>query len=265
VLAPAPAPRAAIRLRGLSKRYPRTRSGEPLTALLDVDLDVAPGEVLALVGESGCGKSTLLRIVAGLERDHDGVVEVAGVPVSGPGPDRGVVFQEHRLLPWLTVEDNVAFALPRLAPEARRQAVADHLALVGLVGFERRYPAELSGGMAQRVALALALAPRPAVLLLDEPFAALDALTRIRMQGELLAILAAERITLVLVTHDIDEAVFLGDRVVVMGSRPGTVRRVFAVPLARPRDRTSWEFASLRAAIHGEFFQRTEHDPGFQI
>ena len=255
----------AIRLSRLGKAYPSPGDGAPLLALDGVDLEVAPGEVVAVVGASGCGKSTLLRIVAGLERDHLGTVEVGGVPVAGPGPVRGVVFQEHRLLPWLTVEENVAFAVPGLAPEARRRTVAEHLALVGLTGFERHRPAQLSGGMAQRVAIARALAPRPAVLLLDEPFGALDALTRMQMQEELLRIWEAERTTLVLVTHDIDEALFLGDRVVVMGRRPGVVRRIVPVGLGRPRDRTSWEFASLRKAIHAEFFQPRGPAPEFQI
>jgi sulfonate transport system ATP-binding protein len=255
----------AIRLSRISKTYPRPGRADDLVALQDVGLEVAPGEVLAVVGASGCGKSTLLRIVAGLERRHGGAVEVGGRPVTGPGTDRGVVFQEHRLLPWLTVEQNIAFAVPHLDPEARRRTVAEHVALVGLQGFERCYPSQLSGGMAQRVAIARALAPRPAVLLLDEPFGALDAFTRMQMQDEVLRIWEAERTTLVLVTHDIDEAVFLGDRVVVMSSRPGTVRRVIPVELPRPRDRTGWEFASLRKAVHQEFFQSRGRDPEFQI
>jgi sulfonate transport system ATP-binding protein len=245
--ASSPAGQPAIRLRRLSKTYPGPGQADELVALCDVDLEVAPGEVLAVVGASGCGKSTLLRIIAGLEREHDGAVDVAGRPVLGPGPDRGVVFQEHRLRPGLTVEENVAFAVRHLEPEARRRTVAEHVALVGLRGFERSYPSQLSGGMAQRVAIARALAPRPGVLLLDEPFGALDAFT------------------LVLVTHDIDEAVFLGDRVAVMSSRPGTVRRIFPVELARPRDRTSWEFTALRKAIHQEFFHIRAREPEFQI
>jgi sulfonate transport system ATP-binding protein len=255
----------AIRLERLSKTYPAAEPDDDLAALRDVELEVAPGEVLAVVGASGCGKSTLLRIIAGLEREHGGTVEVSGRRVTGPGTDRGVVFQEHRLLPWLTVEENVAFAVRHLEPEAKRRTVAEHVALVGLRGFERSYPSQLSGGMAQRVAIARALAPRPGVLLLDEPFGALDAFTRMQMQDEVLRIWEAERTTLVLVTHDIDEAVFLGDRVMVMSSRPGTVRRIFPVELARPRDRTSWEFASLRKAIHQEFFMGRAREPEFQI
>lgn len=254
----------AIRLRSLGKTY-RAPDGKELVALQDVDLEIAPGEVVAVVGDSGCGKSTLLRIIAGLDRQHEGGVEVSGVPVTGPGPDRGIVFQEHRLLPWLTVEENLAFAVPKLEPEARRRTVAEHVALVGLSGFERTYPGQLSGGMAQRVAIARALAPRPGVLLLDEPFGALDAFTRIQMQEEVLRIWEAERTTMVLVTHDIDEAVFVGDRVVVMGTRPGTVRRIFTVDLPRPRDRTGWAFASLRRAIHDEFFRSRGREAEFQI
>jgi len=261
----APGSVPAIRLRQLSKTFEGGGRTGDLVALRDVNLDVAPGEVLAVVGASGCGKSTLLRIIAGLEREHHGTAEVGGAPVTGPSPDRGVVFQEHRLLPWLTVEQNVAFAVPHLAPGDRCHTVAEHLSLVGLRGFENCYPDQLSGGMAQRVAIARALAPRPGVLLLDEPFGALDAFTRMQMQEEVLRIWGAERTTLVLVTHDIDEAVFLGDRVVVMASRPGTVRRIFPVELPRPRDRTSWEFAALRKTIHQEFFQSRAREPEFQI
>ncbi len=236
-----------------------------MEALRDVTLRVGAGEVLTVVGGSGCGKSTLLRIVAGLERGDAGRVEVGGAPVTGPGPDRGLVFQEHRLLPWLTVEENVAFGVGHLAPEERRRTVAEHLALVGLSAFARAYPHQLSGGMAQRVAIARALAPRPGVLLLDEPFGALDAFTRIQLQDELLRIWEAERTTLVLVTHDIDEAVFLGDRVVVLGSRPGAIRRVVPVELPRPRDRTGWEFAALKKTIHDEFFRSRAATPEFAI
>jgi len=260
-----PSPTHAIRLRGLGKAYPAAGRGAGLVALRDIDLTVAAGEVLAVVGASGCGKSTLLRVIAGLEREHEGAVEVSGLPVTGPGPDRGIVFQEHRLLPWLTVEQNVAFAVRHLEQEARGRAVAEHVALVGLRGFETSFPSQLSGGMAQRVAIARALAPRPGVLLLDEPFGALDAFTRMQMQEEVLRIWEAERTTMLLVTHDIDEAVFLGDRVVVMGNRPGTVRRVFAVDLPRPRDRTGWAFASIRKAIYQEFFHFRSRESDFQI
>jgi len=252
-----------IRLKKLGKTY--AQGTARVTALRDVSLAIASGEVLGVVGASGCGKSTLLRIIAGLERDHEGSVDVGGAPVRGPGTDRGVMFQEHRLLPWLTVEKNVAFGVADLPPAERRRAVAEHVALVGLRGFERAYPHQLSGGMAQRVALARALAPRPGVLLLDEPFGALDTFTRIQMQEELHRIWEAERTTLVLVTHDIDEALYLADRVAVLGSRPGTVLRVLDVDLPRPRDRTTWEFAGLRRAIFREFFWGEERVPEYAI
>jgi sulfonate transport system ATP-binding protein len=253
----------ALVLQGVGKEY--VQRGRRVKALADVDLTVAPGEIVALVGASGCGKSTLLRIIAGLERDHEGRVSLAGEPITGPGLDRGVVFQEHRLLPWLDVEENVAFGVSSLPIEDRRRTVAEHIALVGLTGFERAYPHQLSGGMAQRVAIARALATRPRVLLLDEPFGALDAFTRIQMQQEVLRIWQAERTTLVLVTHDIDEAVFLGDRVIVMGQRPGSIRSRFDVDLPRPRDRTSWDFASVRKAIYGEFFGTEEGRADYAI
>jgi len=257
--------RNSIRIEHLGKRYGGRSGAAEVAALEDVSLEVRPGEVLAVVGSSGCGKSTLLRIIAGLELDHEGLVAVGGVPVRGPGLDRGVVFQEHRLLPWLTVAKNVAFGVADLPPEERRRTVAEHIALVGLGGFEHAYPHELSGGMAQRVAIARALAPRPGVLLLDEPFGALDAFTRIQMQEELRRIWEAERTTLVLVTHDIDEALVLGDRVVVLGSRPGTVRKIVNVDLPRPCDRTSWAFASLRKAIFREFFAGHDVAPEYAI
>jgi sulfonate transport system ATP-binding protein len=256
---------SSIQIDRLGKTFVGAAGASPVAALRDVSLRVASGEVVAIVGGSGCGKSTLLRVIAGLEREHEGTVEVGGAPVTGPGLDRGIVFQEHRLLPWLTVERNVAFGVASLPAMERRRTVDEHLELVGLRAFARAYPHELSGGMAQRVAIARALAPRPRVLLLDEPFGALDALTRIQLQEELLRIWEAERTTLVLVTHDIDEAVFLADRVVVLGSRPGTVRRVVDVDLPRPRDRTSWAFAELRRLIFDQFFTRAERSPEYAI
>jgi sulfonate transport system ATP-binding protein len=260
----APTTSRTIHIEKLRKTYGGPGGGA-VVALRDVSLEVAPGEALAIVGASGCGKSTLLRIIAGLELDHEGSVEVGGAPVRGPGLDRGVVFQEHRLLPWLTVEKNVAFGVVDLPAAERRRTVGEHIDLVGLRGFEHAYPHQLSGGMAQRVAIARALAPRPAVLLLDEPFGALDAFTRIQMQEELRRIWEAERTTLVLVTHDIDEALFLGDRVVVLGSRPGTVRKVVDVDLPRPRDRTSWQFTTLRKTVYREFFKGEDVAPEYAI
>jgi sulfonate transport system ATP-binding protein len=253
----------ALVLSGVGKTF--FQAGLPVMALKKVDLVVQPGEILAIVGASGCGKSTLLRIIAGLERQYEGQASLGGVRISGPGLDRGVAFQEHRLLPWLTVEQNVAFGVQSLPPAERRQTVAEHLALVGLTGFERAYPHQLSGGMAQRAAIARALAPRPRLLLLDEPFGALDALTKIQLQEEVLRIWSAERTTLLLVTHDIDEAIYLGDRVAVMSSRPGAIRTVVPIDLPRPRDRTSYEFARLRRRIFGQFFEVEEPPADYAI
>lgn len=242
-----------LALRQVSKTY-SSAQGSPVLA--GVELALAPGEIVAVVGTSGCGKSTLLRIAAGLERNHAGSVEVDGKAVTGQGPglERGLLFQEHRLMPWLTVEENVAFGVRTLAPAVRAQTVAEHIALVGLTGFERAHPHQLSGGMAQRAALARALAPRPRVLLLDEPFAALDAMTKQQMHEEILRIWTRERTTLLLVTHDIEEAVFLAHRVVVMTSRPGRIRQVFSIDLPRPRDRVSPELTALRREVHAALF-----------
>jgi len=171
-----------------------------------------------------------------------------------------VVFQEHRLFPWLTVHDNIAFGLDSMPPDERSSTVNEHISLVGLTGFEDAYPHQLSGGMAQRVAISRALASRPQMLLLDEPFGALDALTKIQLQQELLRIWEVERATMVLVTHDIDEAIFLGDRVVIMSSRPGTIRRIVPVELPRPRDRASYEFTRLKGEIYKEFFQSDKRE-----
>jgi sulfonate transport system ATP-binding protein len=223
-----------------------------LLALKNVLLTIHPGEFVCVVGGSGCGKTTLLRIIAGLETEYEGAVFLDGKPVTGTGLDRGVVFQEHRLLSWLTVHDNIAFGLAGLLPEKRSRDIRHYIRLVGLDQFEHEYPHQLSGGMSQRVAIARALAGRPEVLLLDEPFAALDALTRMRMQQEILRIWEAERTTVVLVTHDIEEAVYLADRVVIMSPQPGTIRNVLPVRLPRPRDRADREFVRVRKSIHDE-------------
>jgi sulfonate transport system ATP-binding protein len=225
-----------------------------LTALRDILLTIDPGEFLCVVGGSGCGKTTLLRIIAGLETDFEGDVFLDGKRITGTGLDRGVVFQEHRLLSWLTVHDNIAFGLASLPPVERGREIRHYVKLVGLDEFEGEYPHQLSGGMSQRVAIARALVGRPQVLLLDEPFASLDALTRMRMQQEILRIWEAERTTVALVTHDIEEAVYLADRIVIMSPQPGTIRNVLPVRLPRPRDRTDREFIRIRKLVHDEFF-----------
>jgi sulfonate transport system ATP-binding protein len=248
---------------GLDKRF-QVKEGE-VVALKGIDLSIQAGEFVSIVGSSGCGKSTLLRIIAGLENGYSGDVEIGGSRVSGPGLDRGMIFQEHRLIPWLTVEQNVAFGLKGLDPRQRDTVVRQHLELVGLAGFAKAHPHQLSGGMSQRVAIARALVNNPQLLLLDEPFGALDALTKIQLQQEILRIWEVERSTMVLVTHDIDEAIFLGDRVVIMSSRPGTIKKIVPVQLPRPRDRSSYDFVQIRKEIYTEFFAQAERPFSYAI
>jgi len=214
-----------------------------------LSLEVRPSEIACLIGPSGCGKSTLLRLIAGLERDHGGRLAIDGHEVTGPSRAVGFVFQEPRLLPWLTVHDNVAFGLP---PDQRRTAderVAALLAQVQLPGAGDKLPRQLSGGMAQRAALARALAAEPRVLLLDEPFGAVDALTRMTLQDLMLAVWQRTRLTMLLVTHDLDEALYLSDRVFVMSGKPSVLADVIPVTLPRPRDRRAPELARLRIRL----------------
>jgi len=227
-------------------------------AIDEITLGVAAGEFMCLLGPSGCGKTTLLNLFAGFEQPTAGHVYLDGREIAGPGPDRGVVFQEHALFPWLTVRDNVGCGKRvRARPPAEQRAIVRReLALVGLEGFERHYPHQLSGGMKQRVAIARALANEPEVLLMDEPFASLDAITRGLMQQELIRIWTETRKTIVFVTHNIEEAVVLGDRIAVMTARPGRVRAMIEVTLAKPRDVNSPEFNEIerraRALLLGD-------------
>jgi ABC-type nitrate/sulfonate/bicarbonate transport system ATPase subunit len=237
-----------LSLRGVERRFDRT------LALQATDLDVAENDFVTILGPSGCGKSTLLRIVAGLDRPTAGDVRLDGRRIDGPGADRGMVFQSYTLFPWLDVLDNVCFGLrerglPRCEQVEQARAV---IAKVGLTGFEGHYPKQLSGGMQQRTALARALANRPRILLMDEPFGALDHQTRELMQELLLGIWEGERTTVLFVTHDIDEAVFMGSRVVVMSARPGRIKLERAPPLAHPRRysvKTTPPFMALKAEL----------------
>jgi len=231
-------------------------------ALSDVSFSVDDGEFCCVVGPSGCGKTTLLRTIAGLERPDSGTVLVDGDPVTGPGLDRGMVFQEYALFPWRTVRGNIRFGLDRPACgcsdcEHRVQELVD---LVGLDGFEDSYPKALSGGMKQRVGIARALAPDPEILLMDEPFGSVDARTRDRLHAELLDIWGETDQSVVFVTHDIDEAVTLADKIVIMDAEPGTVQSTLSVALSRPRDRTATAFVDYVAQIRDELGSPTETD-----
>jgi len=244
----------------LNKTY--SVKGQSLKVLEDVSLSISPGEFISIVGTSGCGKSTLLRLIIGLENNYQGDLLLDGKPITGTSLDRGIVFQEHRLFPWLTVEQNVGLALQNspLSEKEKRDSILEHIKLVGLAGFEKAYPHQLSGGMSQRVAIARGLVNRPEVLLLDEPFGALDAMTKYRLQNELQRIWETEGITMILVTHDVEEAVYLGDRVVVMEPRPGRIRRVVPVELERPRNRTALDFVRIKEDILSEFGIERETD-----
>lgn len=244
-----------LAIRSLSKSY--TVHGRALRALDNISLDILPGEFVSVVGASGCGKSTLLRLMIGLDTPTSGEIVLDGGRITGTSLDRGIVFQEHRLFPWLDVERNIGLGLLNadMSEAQKQRAVQEHIALVGLNGFERAHPHQLSGGMSQRVAIARALVNRPEVLLLDEPFGALDTLTRTHLQQELQRIWQAEGITAVLVTHDVEEAVYLSDRVAVMQPRPGRVRRVVEVDLPRPRDRASAAFTAVKDEVLREFAQ----------
>ncbi len=241
-----------LSVRGVERRF-ATSSGSTL-ALQATDLDVAENDFVTILGPSGCGKSTLLRIVAGLDQPTAGSVALEGRKIDGPGADRGMVFQSYTLFPWLTVRDNVCFGLrERGLPRAQQLEVADaFLHKVGLRGFEHHYPKQLSGGMQQRTAIARALANGPRMLLMDEPFGALDHQTRELMQELLLGIWVAEKKTVLFVTHDIDEAVFMGSRVVVMSARPGRIKLDRAVTLPHPRHysvKTTPAFVELKAEL----------------
>ncbi|KLK92981.1 sulfonate ABC transporter ATP-binding protein [Microvirga vignae] len=245
--------RGEVSIRNLSKSF--ALNGRDLDVLRGIDLEVVSGQCVAIVGASGSGKTTLLRILAGLEPADGGDVLIDGAPIRGVGSERAVIFQEPRLLPWLTVMGNVAFPLEvrGLAANEAAQRARRYLRLVGLLDFADAYPAQLSGGMAQRVGIARALAVQPELLLLDEPLVALDAMTRMTMQEELARIWAEEHLTMVLVTHDLEEAVYLADRVLILPKHKGSAIRTIEVDLPRPRDRSDSRFVWLRQFLLAEF------------
>ena len=254
---------ATLSIREVSRTFPGGRGRAPTQALSASSLEVADNDFITILGPSGCGKSTLLRIVAGLDVASSGTVLLDGAPVSGPGADRGMVFQSYTLFPWLTVRENICFGLREKAvPAARQNEIAAHfIAQVGLRGFEDHFPKMLSGGMQQRTALARALANDPKVLLMDEPFGALDHQTRELMQELLLDIWGTHRKTVLFVTHDIDEAIFMANRVVVMSARPGRIKHEETIAFAHPRDyriKTSTDFARHKARLTDEIRVETQ-------
>lgn len=239
---------------------------QPMEVLRDINLHIKKGEFVTIVGHSGCGKSTLLKIMCGLVDYEDGVVERNGHAVVGPGPKCGMVFQDHRLLPWLKIKENVGFGLKGMSKQEKEKTVLRHLEMVGLKGFENSYPSQLSGGMSQRAAIARGLANNPTILLLDEPFGALDALTRIQMQKEILRIQKEEGTTMVMVTHDIDEAIYLGNRIVIMSARPGEIKEIINVDPVEGKKRNSKLFNEYKKKIYGYFFEEEqEYDVEYNI
>lgn len=248
----------AVKIKNVKKNF--KIEGKSVEVLENVTLDIKKGEFISIVGASGCGKSTLLRIIAGLEKATEGEILVGNRVVDAPSENVGMVFQQARLYPWMRTKDNILYGISneqnkRLSKQDKQKKVKDLLELVGLSGFENAWPRQLSGGMQQRASIARALISNPDVLLMDEPFGALDALNRINMQMEILKIWEQEKKTVIMVTHDIDEAIFLGDKVVVMSDKPGVIKKVFNVNFSRTRDRTSPDFVRMKREIYSMFFE----------
>lgn len=246
-----------ITIENIRKEY--TLDTETLTVLNDVNLTIADGDFIGIVGGSGCGKSTLLRLLAGLERPTSGSVKKNGTEIEKPSVDVGVIFQEDRLLPWLNVEKNVMYGISKQMTKAEKRDLAQqYMELVGLKEYRTMLPAQLSGGMKQRVNIARALINRPQVLLLDEPFSALDAFTRMSLQQELIRIWETDKTSMMIVTHDIDEAVFLSNRVVVLSAKPARVKNIYEIDLTRPRHRTGDNFIYYKNMIYKDFFEKAD-------
>lgn len=229
--------------------------GKKVEILKDINLEIKKGEFITIVGHSGCGKSTLLKIIAGLVEYNDGEVIRNGKPVKGPDTDCGMVFQEHRLLPWLKIKDNIGFGLSKADKAKWNDNIRKQIELVKLSGFENAYPSQLSGGMSQRAAIARGLVTSPDILLLDEPLGALDALTRVQMQKEILRIWKEEGATMIMVTHDIDEAIYLANRVVVMSARPGEIKEIINIESANAKVRGSSDFTYYKNKVYNHFFE----------
>ena len=250
-------------MEGISKSF---RVNETTMQVLnEINLTIAEGEFVAIVGHSGCGKSTLLKIIAGLEKQDSGTCTMDGRLLVGTSPQRGMIFQEHRLFPWLTITQNVQLGMEKRPKNERQEIAEEYLAMVKLADFKNAYPHQLSGGMAQRAAIARTLVTQPEVLLLDEPFGALDALTKMEMQEEILRIRNRYQSTMIMVTHDIEEAVFLADKVVVMSARPGTIQEVIPIALGSVRNRTDSDFAWYKRRILQHFLDEKSKDVDYTI
>lgn len=248
-----------LSIRHLNKTF--QVDGNNIPVLKNINLEVQKGEFITIVGHSGCGKSTLLKIIAGIVEYSEGEIIRNGVRVTESGTDCGMVFQDHRLLPWLRIKKNVGFGIRNLKKAERDKLIKAHLKLVDLESFENAWPHQLSGGMSQRAAIARGLVTNPAILLLDEPFGALDALTRIQLQKEILRIWKEGKTTMLLVTHDIDEAIFLGERVVIMSARPGEIKEIITIPPGVGLDRASPDFAHYKDRIYQHFFDdKKDHE-----
>ena len=235
--------------------------GNKVDALHDVSLDIRPGEFISIIGPSGCGKTTLLRLIAGLDKPQSGALSIDDSAITDVSPERGYVFQQGGLFPWLTVEGNIAYGLKaRKVYKKKKESVGKYISMVGLDGFEKSYPHQISGGMAQRVAIARALINEPKALLLDEPMGALDSFTRADLQDKLLELWKQNNITMILVTHDIDEAIYLSDRIVIMTPRPGKISEIIDVTLPRPRHRGGVDFLAMRKKIL-ELFELAQAEP----
>ncbi|MDC7302123.1 ABC transporter ATP-binding protein [Agathobacter ruminis] len=252
--------KSSISISNVNRIY-KDSDGNRVEALKDVNLEIKPGEFISIIGPSGCGKTTLLRLIAGLDKPQTGQLFIDGAEITGADPSRGYVFQQGSLFPWLSVRNNIAYGLrARNVYKSKKENIENYIELVGLKGFEKSYPHQISGGMAQRVAIARALINEPKALLLDEPMGALDSFTRADLQDKLLELWKKDGTTMVLVTHDIDEAIYLSDRIVIMTPRPGKISKIIDVNLSRPRQRGSASFLDMRRQIL-EFFELAQAIP----
>ena len=252
--------KSSISIRHVRRIY-KDSDGNMVEALKNVSLDIKPGEFISIIGPSGCGKTTLLRLIAGLDKPQEGKLYIDDTPITGADPSRGYVFQQGSLFPWLSVRNNIAYGLKaRRLYHKKKDNISNYIDLVGLKGFEKSFPHQISGGMAQRVAIARALINEPKALLLDEPMGALDSFTRADLQDKILQLWKRDGTTMVLVTHDIDEAIYLSDRIVIMTPRPGKISKIIDVDLPRPRQRGSVAFLEMRRQIL-EFFELAQANP----